>query len=422
MQAIHIFNTVISVLFILCYSYQIVYIPIALFVKDRKSKRAKNNRYAVLISARNEEKVLGNLLDSLNDQTYDKKLYDIFVIADNCTDTTAEIAREKGAYVYERFNKAQVGKGYALDTLLKHINTDHKDKNYDGFFVFDADNVLEKNYIEEMNKTFSSGYEIVTGYRNSKNYGDNWISAGNALWFLRESRYLNGARMKLGVAATVGGTGFMFSRRVIKDCGGWKFFTLTEDLEFTAHNIIKGVKCGYCPDAVLYDEQPVKFSQSWKQRLRWSKGYLQVVGKYGGGLIKNMFKRGFSCFDLLMGIMPAYILTFVSLVFNVAAFFGMLAAGNDIVAMLLSAAGSFGNMCLTAFIIGIITTVTEWKRIQCGAFKKILFAFTFPLFMLTYIPVSFTAVFTKVKWSPIEHTVSVNAKKIKARGKIKQKR
>jgi len=421
MQAINIFNAVISILFLLCYSYQMFYIPVALFIKNRKHTKAKNNRYAVLISARNEEKVIGNLLDSLKSQTYDKRYFDIFVIADNCTDSTADIAREKGAYVYERFNKVQVGKGYALDALLTHIHTDHKDKNYDGFFIFDADNVLEENYIYEMNKVFSDGYEIVTGYRNSKNYGDNWISAGNALWFLRESRYLNGARMKIGSASMVGGTGFMFSKRVIKECGGWKFFTLTEDLEFTAHNIIKGVKCGYCPNAVLYDEQPVKFSQSWKQRMRWSKGYLQVTGKYGGRLIKNIFRRGFSCYDLLMGITPAYILTFVSVIFNTAAFAGMVISGKDVIPMVLSSLSSFGNMCLTMFIVGAITTVTEWKRIQCSSAKKIFYAFTFPFFMLTYIPVSFAAVFSKVQWSPIEHTVSVNAKQIKARGRIKQK-
>lgn len=420
MQAINIFNTVISILFILCYSYQFVYVPVALFVKNKKHGQAKKHRYAVLIAARNEEKVIGQLLESLENQTYDKNMRDVYVIADNCTDSTAEVARRHGAAVYERFNKVQVGKGYALDALLTHIKTEYADKSYDGYFVFDADNVLEENYIEEMNKTFSDGYDIVTGYRNSKNYGDNWISAGNALCFLRESRFLNGARMKLGVAATVGGTGFMFSVKVIEDCGGWKFFTLTEDLEFNAGNIVKGVKCGYCPDAVLYDEQPVKFSQTWKQRLRWTKGYLQVTGKYGIMLVKQMLKGSFSCFDLLMSIMPAYVLTFVSLLFNTVALISMAINGNDILPMLISALSSFGNMCLTVFIMGGIATISEWKRIQCPNYKKVLYMFTFPLFMLTYIPISVTAVFSKVQWSPIEHTVSVSAKDIKA-GRKKEK-
>lgn len=89
--------------------------------------------------------------------------------------------------VYTRFNREKVGKGYALEQLLLHIEEDYP-KVYDGFFVFDADNVLDCRFVEEMNRTFSDGYEVVTSYRNSKNYGDNWISAGYALWFIRESQ------------------------------------------------------------------------------------------------------------------------------------------------------------------------------------------------------------------------------------------
>lgn len=115
-----------------------------------------------------------------------------------------------------------------------------------------------------MNETFSDGYRIITSYRNSKNYGDNWISAGYALWFLREAKYLNNARYLLGTSCAVSGTGFMFSREILKSCGGWPFHLLVEDIEFTIHNIVSGEKVGYCPRAVLYDEQPTKFSQSWE--------------------------------------------------------------------------------------------------------------------------------------------------------------
>ena len=104
-----------------------------------------------------------------------------------------------------------MGKGYALNWLLERIPV----KKYDGFLVFDADNLLRPDYLTEMNKTFSAGYSIVTSYRNTKNYGDNWISAGYGLWFLREARYLNGARMALGSSCAVSGTGFLFSRRVL---------------------------------------------------------------------------------------------------------------------------------------------------------------------------------------------------------------
>ena len=176
-------NYYIAVVFVLCYSYQLFYVLVPIFKKAKPHKEVKLHRYAVLISARNEEAVIGHLIDSIKSQTYPSELVTTFVVADNCTDSTAKIAADAGAVVYERFNKNQVGKGYALDFLTERINEDYGEEFFDGFFVFDADNLLDKHYIEEMNKTFSDGYNITTSYRNSKNYGDNWISAGYALWF-----------------------------------------------------------------------------------------------------------------------------------------------------------------------------------------------------------------------------------------------
>ena len=135
-------------------------------------------------------------------------------------------------------------------------------KKYDAYLVFDADNLVAPDYIQEINKTFSTGYDIVTSYRNTKNYGDNWISAGYGLWFLREAQYLNRPRASIGASCGVSGTGFLFSARILQKCGGWHFFSLTEDIEFTAHNIVNGEKIGYCPSAVFYDEQPTGFRQS----------------------------------------------------------------------------------------------------------------------------------------------------------------
>ena len=99
----------------------------------------------------------------------------------------------------------------------------HKSKEL-GFSIefTDADNIAEPNFVEEMNKTFSDGYRIITSYRNSKNFGDNWISAGNSMWFLRDSQFLNRARMKLRTSCIVAGTGFLVHRDVLKEAGGWK--------------------------------------------------------------------------------------------------------------------------------------------------------------------------------------------------------
>ena len=136
------------------------------------------HKYAAVISARNESTVIGELIHSIKKQNYPAELLDVFVVADNCTDNTAAVARRAGAIVFERFNRKEVGKGYALDYAFQRIEKDYAAAGYEGYFIFDADNLLDANYVAEMNKAFDSGCRVITSYRNSKNYDSNWISAG----------------------------------------------------------------------------------------------------------------------------------------------------------------------------------------------------------------------------------------------------
>ncbi len=411
---IETFNFIIMCLFLLCYLYQFIYIPIAWIKKPKPHGEVKLHRYAVLIAARNEEEVIENLISSIKSQDYPAELVDTYVVADNCTDRTAEIARKSGATVYERFNKTEVGKGYALNFLLEKLADEDSGKHYDAYIVFDADNVLAGNYITEMNKTFSGGDEIITSYRNTKNYGDNWISAGYGLWFLKDSQYLNYPRALLGTSCSVAGTGFLFSERIIKKCGGWNFFLLSEDIEFSIKNILDGEKIGYCPSAIFYDEQPTEVGQSWKQRLRWAKGYIQVFAGYGKELLSGILRGSFSCYDMTMSIMPAAILPGVSIIVNVAAALVNFMTQGDLLTLALSFLSLLQGLYLTVFALGLITTVTEWKKIYAPAAKKILYLFTFPIFMFMYLPIAITALFKKVEWAPIKHKKSMTCEEIKS--------
>lgn len=406
MNTLRIVNQVIGILFTICYFYQIIYLPVPWCRKRKKPAHTDmSHRYAVLICARNEEMVIAELVSSLKLQTYDQNNLQIFVLADNCTDNTASIAAAAGARVYIRRNNVLIGKGYALDELLRHLASDYPD-GFDGYFVFDADNVLKEDFIEQMDRVFSEGNDIVTCYRNSKNYGDNWISAGYALWFLRESRYLNQARSLLGTSCAVSGTGFLFSRRVLDEIGGWPFHMLTEDIEFSIDQITHGRKIAFCKEAELYDEQPVTFSQSWRQRMRWARGYLQVFRGYGWRLIKGALRGSFSCFDMSMVIMPAFILTSISIIGNLALGIWGASIGDNIMIAVHSIGSLFSGMYTALFLIGLITTITEWEHIHTAAIRKIFFVFTFPFFMFTYIPISITALFVDPGWKPIRHSVS----------------
>ena len=113
------------------------------FFWTRKFKPAKHyHKYAILIAARNEEAVIGNLLDSIKLQDYPQEYLTVFVVADNCTDSTADVVRSKGAICYERFNDTQKTKGFALQYLFKNIENDYGIESFEGYFIFDADNLL----------------------------------------------------------------------------------------------------------------------------------------------------------------------------------------------------------------------------------------------------------------------------------------
>ena len=169
---------------------------------------------------------------------------------------------------------------------------------------------------------------------------------------------------------------------------------------------MKGYKIGIAADAILYDEQPTTFRQSWRQRLRWSKGYLQILRQYGIKLFGGIFKGSFSCYDMSMNILPAFVFSILGTASNLALFVLQLANDAGGFAALLSILQMLGSMYLTLFAIGAITTATQWKQIHTTARKKILYTFTFPVFMFTYIPISLTALFTKVEWKPIHHSVT----------------
>ncbi len=404
MLFLNIINICLGAIFLLCYFYQIVYIFVAYCKKPGALPDAEPHRIAILISARNESAVIHNLLNSLNEQDYPREFYDVYLVADNCTDNTADIGRSLGARVYERFNTVEKGKGYAIDYLIKSIERDYGEDFYDAYMIFDADNTLNSNYLTEINKTFSQGYDVVTSYRNASNYGANWRAAGSGMYFIRDSRILNLARMRIGSNTFVAGTGFLFSRELCKKYGGWPFHCLTEDGEFTMHNAVNGARTGYCNSAMFYDEQATKIKDSWNQQLRWCKGGLQIFRKYLPQLIKGIFsRRCLSCFDMTMCLTPAYVLSIVAVVVNVISFVILAILGNNVIDMLLNmwwmGLAAYFGLLLFSFAV----TISDWKVLRGSAGKKILYIFTFPLFIFTFIPAAFVALFKKVEWKAISH-------------------
>ncbi len=402
-----ILRFIIENLFLLFFLYQAVYSVISLIRKPEKLIARKNHRYAVLICARNEQRVISGLLKSLEEQDYPRDRYSVFVLADNCSDGTAARARASGAIVYERHDSRRRGKGYALSWLLRRIKKDFGYSAYDGYVFFDADNLVHKKFLAEVNKYFDNGYRVITTCRSTKNFQDSWVAGCSALWFLRNMHLLNRARQALGISAPVSGTGFVVHREIIRKNEGWPFYLFSENMEFSADCILKGEKTAYCPKAVVYDEQPVRFVDSWTQRLRWTRGYYLIFHKYGLKLFAGIFRGSFACYDHLTMLSGGY-LFLISCILTLVVSTRVYPFGSPELGVLLGHT-IFRNLVIFYILLllsGIIALLSEERRIRCSTLKKIEYLCLFPIFVFTYIPLCAAALFVKVRWQPIQHTGS----------------
>ena len=276
-----------------------------LFRKKNKKVCEPKNKFALLIAAHNEEVVIGSLIESMLQLDYPKELYDVFVIADNCTDNTAKIAGEYGVNVCERFSEDKRGKGYALEWMFDKLFK--MEKKYDAVAIFDADNLVHKNFLKEMNAKMQEGYKVVQGYIDSKNPNDSWIAAAYSIAFWTQNRMFQLARENVGFSNQIGGTGFVVETETLKELG-WGATCLTEDLEFTCKLVLNGEKVGWAHDAIIYDEKPLKLGQSWTQRKRWMQGFADVASRYFFKLLKkSIVERKFYVFDCALYVLQPFV-------------------------------------------------------------------------------------------------------------------
>ena len=394
-------------MFIILYAVYYVVTGIPAFI-NRKSKNIRKykakHKLAVVIAARNEEKVIVHLLDSLNKQSYPKELYDVFVVPNNCTDKTEEVSIKKGAKIIDCYVPVS-SKGDVLKHTFECMERNHQE--YEAYIIFDADNIVHKNFLRRMNDTLCSGYNVAQGYRDSKNPSDTWISSCYSLFYWVQNYFFNQARMNMGWSSSINGTGFMIAKETLEK-NGFNTVTMTEDIEFAAQCAINNEKIAFVKDAITYDEQPLTFSQSWKQRKRWSIGTIQCLGHYFNPLVKTGFKKRIpQCMDMALFFMAPImqVLSFIIIV--------MLGLYNifdievsDIMKTLydnklMSLVVGYGS----SILISSLVVILEKKKMR-KAFKGI---FTLSIFMLTWIPINILCLVKRdYEWEPIEHKVAVD--------------
>ncbi len=257
-------------------------------------------RFLVLVPAHNEEKVIGDIIENLKDMDYPRELYDFYIIADNCTDNTAEKARSLGAKVIETRKEspdAPTGKPIALK---KALNTIDYRNNFDLLMIFDADNLIDRNMFREVNSQYldKDRPDFIQCYLGAKN------KKGPVAWvyytgYTLSNRFFNLAKQRLGLNGVLGGTGFAMSTSYLAQRGGWTTMTLTEDYEMQVEAILDGRRIVWNHFTRVYDEKPTRLRAAIRQRIRWGQGHWFVTLHNSGKLVRALFAGRISIWEFL---------------------------------------------------------------------------------------------------------------------------
>lgn len=351
-------------------------------VLPQKQKEASN--FSILIPARNESNVIEDLLKSIKNQSEKINFENVYIIIENKSDKTIKIAKKYNANIIIREKLNLKRKGYALMEAIEKIT---EEKIYDAYFIFDADNILDKDYLKEMKKTYLEGYSIGIGKRKIKNK-TNSIAISSQLIFTLINDLSNKNRNKYNVNANASGTGFYISGKIINKLKTYPFHSLTEDYEISLYAVINNLTTKYNEKAIYYDEQPTDYKTYFNQRTRWVKGYFETRKIYTKDLIKKLKldnKNYKSVYTSLIGVYDL-ILILIGLLIKCYKY------PLEIILAVYTA----------LIIFTILLLYKENININKTLYLKVLLIN--PLLLLTYIPCLIKSIFKKdIEWTVIQH-------------------
>ncbi|MGG0821794.1 glycosyltransferase family 2 protein [Paenibacillus turicensis] len=383
-----------------------------MYKKKNKKQYEPNKSFAVLVAAHNEQEVVGALMENLKHLNYPKELYDVFVICDNCTDRTVEIVRSHGMNACVRTNPNLRGKGYAIEWMLKELWK--MPRQYDAVVMFDADNLAHPDFLREMNNDLCEGARVIQGYIDTKNPEDSWVTAAYGISYWYCNRLWQLSRHNLKMANFLGGTGMCFETELLKEIG-WGATSLVEDLEFTMRCVEKGINPVFNYDAKLFDEKPLTFKASARQRLRWMQGHFTVARRYFFKLLWQSIKeRSFIKLDMALYGVNVYI---VLITFLLSAFIWVdqsILEGPHFSTL-------YGYFPLWISFIAIAANVFTFLAamiLEKVTYKKVYaYLVLFPIYLISWWPITFYAFFTQnnKQWSHTKHTRVVRLEEVQSK-------
>lgn len=387
-----------TILFVLSLSLKIFtlyFAAVAVFALRRRKRfprSAPQTRFAVVVAARNEEAVIGNLVCSVLSQEYPEALRDVYVVPNNCTDFTETAAAAAGAEIIHCLGPVS-SKGDALHQAFAQLLP----KGYDAFLVFDADNVLAPDYLSRMNDAFASGAQVCKSRTRAQNPTASGVAGCYGLYNVIFDLIWNRARAACGLSAKLVGTGFGFRREVLEHLGGWNTSTIAEDAEFAAQCAGAGYRVCWVPDALNYDEEPNSFRLSLRQRKRWCSGVMQVAKQEVGRLWRTGVPRPALRWDITMFLLAPFTQAASGLLLLLGILAGVLTGDAT---GLVVALCSLGLYCVGGMALGVLLCLLGGYGLQ-GMTKTIVL---FPVFMASWLPLQVISLFRDTKqWYAVAH-------------------
>ena len=425
-RVLSIINYAVLIVIGLALLPQILYILLAFLKKRTWPKSDKKCRIDFVIPAYNEGDVIADTVSTvIEGQNYPKELFDVFVVAHNCTDNTAAAARAAGAIVLE-LNDPDPAHRMALYPLKHGI--DHiiniEDEPYDLVIHLDADNHINAGFCSLMNDAYQSGVEFMRPYEGALNSTQNFYTKACSLFYAFDSRFGSRVRERLGLAAHVDGSGATMAVSLLKRTGGYDAVTIADDAEFSLNRMLEGVKAHFIEDAVVYQDSPSTFKDTAARNRRIGHGVMNLMKSRAGQMIKTFFRTGnmsllemFSMYFL--NFINVFICTWLPLFYIYHFLYTGFAAYGYIPLTIWDGAyymSLFWNTIIIGLSIGValfvlfgyvqalIIVLTDYKKLGAERRSQLLGAvFLFPVFLVVYmLTLGKGAVSKPKKWDKIK--------------------
>jgi cellulose synthase/poly-beta-1,6-N-acetylglucosamine synthase-like glycosyltransferase len=327
--------------------------------KDNARPQEPAIKFVIVIPAHNEAMVIGKTLESIKRLNYPKEFYETFVVADNCNDETAQVARHHGVNCIERKDAERKGKGFALQWAFERLKEGKCIDTYDAFIIIDADTIVDSNFLASMDYRIAKGELAIQGYYDVINPDVSPMASLSYLGFVLSRNLRYKGRSRIGWASNLLGNGMCFAKEVINRYG-WNATSIVEDVEYAVTLLLNGVRVSFAPEAKIFAEIPTTFKDSKIQRSRWDIGKFQMRNKYLVQLIKSAIrKRDISYLDTAIELMiPPFSLFLVFSFVSFGLYLAILFNGFNILSIIWFATVS---ALVVYVLVGLIMAKSSWK-------------------------------------------------------------